>query len=98
MERVSLQKLHDQLSAVMDIKDAAEMKDPFGNDIEAPHREEVYELNHDLDAEFASPRPNLDRLEKLVCIKEQLRVRHADVAPEEELWRDQMEDAIKPLE
>lgn len=86
-------RLHDELTTAMDMKDAVSGKDVYSHHIQAGEGGvDAYAVNQDLDQEFIAPRPSLDKLERLVSIKDCIKSHGAPV--EEQLWQGQMDSAI----
>lgn len=95
MDRHESQRLREELRVAMDLKEAANMKDPFTEHMRAPDKEALLDIVHTLDNELRSEHPEHGRIEKLMCLKESLhRVANVVVTPEEELWRGQLDGAV----
>ncbi|KAF8058317.1 hypothetical protein HT031_005633 [Scenedesmus sp. PABB004] len=78
---------HDVLSHALEVKDAAH-----------PHslcEEAAHDLVVELEGAFASPRPAHERLDKLLAMQGSLKAAHIEVAPEEQLWREEVDEAMK---
>lgn len=87
LQHTNSQRLHEQLSAAIDLKEAA-------SHVSTAEKEEVRAVEHALEDVFESPRPRHDTLEKLISLKGSFKAAHLDM-PEDELWRDEVDQAMK---
>lgn len=93
--RSESQRLREHLSGAMDLKEASSLKDPFTAHMLAPEKAEAVEVDTQLEQELQAERPSHDRLEKLISLKDSFKAAGVDVAPEETMWRDEVNDAMK---
>jgi hypothetical protein len=88
----------EKIHMAMDLKEAASLKDPFTEHVCAPDKEEIIEIEREVEGVFTEDKPNHDKVEKLLTMQSSLgRHAHVKPAPEDVMWRDQMEDAVKEM-
>lgn len=56
-------------AVVLCLQEAASLKDPFTAHMEAPDKEELVEIEKEMDGAFVSPRPDHERIEKLLTMQ-----------------------------
>jgi hypothetical protein len=89
----------DKIHMAMDLKEATSLKDPFSTHVIAPDTEAVVELDKEVLSVFESDRPNHDKIEKLLTMQSSLgQHAHVKCTPEDEMWRDQMNDAVRQMD
>jgi hypothetical protein len=93
--RTESQRLREQLTAAIDLKEASSLKDPFTAHMLAPERAEAVEVDTQLDQELLADHPSHERIEKLIALKDSFKAAHVDVAPEEAAWREEVDEAMK---
>lgn len=87
--------MREHLSGAMDLKEASSVKDPFTAHMLAPEKAAAVEVETQLDQELQADHPSHDRLEKLISVKDSFKAAHVDVAPEETVWRAEVDEAMK---
>jgi len=89
----------DKIHTAMDLKEAASLKDPFTAHMEAPDKEELVEIEKEMDGAFVSPRPDHERIEKLLTMQSSLgRSAHVKCTPEDEMWRSELNEGVSEME
>lgn len=81
------QRLHEQLSAAIDLKEAA-------SHVQAADKAEMRAVEHALEDIFESAHPRRESLEKLISLKDSFKSAHVE-APEEDLWREEVDGVMK---
>lgn len=82
----------------IDLKEAAAVKDPFGEHLVAPDKESLVEIEKETESVFSSDRPEHEKIDKLLTMQSKVgRAAHVKCTPEDEMWRDEMNDAVRQM-
>lgn len=89
----------DKIHLAIDLKEAAAMKDPFGEHLVAPDKESMIEIERETENVFSSEKPEHEKIDKLLTMQSNLgRAAHVKCTPEDEMWRDEMNDAVRQMD
>jgi hypothetical protein len=93
----------EKVHTAMDLKDAVAHAhaghDPFQEHLKAADKEEMLKIDQEVEEALNSPRPSHEVLDKLLAVKESLgKAAHVQVAPEDAIWRAELDEAVKGME
>lgn len=96
LEHTESQRLRDSLSAALDLKESSSGKDPFvSHQLAAEHQEALAVDDLLTRALEDEEHPTHERLDKLISLRDSFKAARVEVAPEEQLWREEVDNAMK---